>query len=552
MLSQSVKIDVPLENGKKWEKIYSKDDKIQSIIDDFKNENGYHIPKKYTMKWSHFNKPLNYNDKIETLLDPNPPTVILGLNLEEKGLDLPENYSDNTTIVGHPFNNPFRIYTFEKDKQYFKTIKYNKTDINSSEIYKYNPTSSYCNGNNHLYISGGEDENKNILNDFWDINLIDESIEKCPVDFPKKKNHSMIYINDKYVFIVGGNDKSTYYYNTEKKELNKWADLNENHIEPALIFDESNNTLYCFDNTDRGKNYKELIFEKSVLPNAPKWEILKPNIDSNIPSECLNQKFFGVTKIEDDDFIFLGGDMSSSNKNVNQKKNLQYNVSSNTLKSSNCMYKYVNLKEKTFKYFNKNYDYILPDFNEEEPEVVFYNKKKNHIKLIKYKENNNNDSQLRNKNKISDKYDFDMPPLDYNYRLISNDNNIDNNENGEESNKKIFIEPKEEIVKVNQNFEQAKPPIPKLQKNKIKNYDELENYDGKLLKSFIIIDNKSGVLKNNDLPLVNPKKNLIKSNLVSSGNFNKSNIKIENLGNSINVGISGIKNEQIKSLFNGN
>ena len=217
------------------------------------------------------------------------------------------------------------------------------------------------------------------------------------------------------------------------------------------------------------------------------------------------------------------------------------------------MYKYVNLKEKTFKYFNKNYDYILPVFNEEEPEVVFYNKKKNHIKSIKYKENNNNENQLRSKNKINDKYDFDMPPLDYNYRLYSNDNNIDNNEREEESNKKIFIEPKEEIVKVNQNFEQAKPPIPKLQKNKIKNYDELENYDGKLLKSFIIIDNKSGVLKNNDLPLVNPKKNLIKSNLVSSGgNFNKNNINIENLGNSINVGISGIKNEQIKSLFNGN
>ena len=29
MLSQSVKIDVPLENGTKWEKVYSKDDKIQ-------------------------------------------------------------------------------------------------------------------------------------------------------------------------------------------------------------------------------------------------------------------------------------------------------------------------------------------------------------------------------------------------------------------------------------------------------------------------------------------------------------------------------------------
>ena len=362
----------------------------------------------------------------------------------------------------------------------------------------------------------------------------------------------MIYINDKYVFIVGGNDKSTYYYNTEKKELNKWADLNENHIEPALIFDESNNTLYCFDNIDRGKNYKELIFEKSVLSNAPKWEIFKPNIDSNIPSDTLNQKFFGVTKKDDDDFIFLGGDMSSSNKNLNQKKYLQYNISTNTLKSSDCLYKYINLKEKTFKYYNKNYDYILPVFNEEEPEVVFYNKRKNHIKLIKFKENNNNDSQLRSKNKINDKYDFDMPPLDYNYRLYSNDNNIDNNEREEELNKKIFIEPKEEIIKVNQNIEQTKPPIPKLQKNKIKNNEELENYDGKLLKSFIIIDNKSGVLKNNDLPLVNPKKNLIKSNLVSSGNFNKSNIKVENLGNSINVGISGIKNEQIKSLFNGN
>ena len=130
------------------------------------------------MKWSHFNKPLNYNDKIETLLDPNPPTVILGLNLEEKGLDLPENYSDNTTIVGHPFDNPFRIYTFEKDKQYFKTIKYNKTDINSSEIYKYNPTSSYCNGNNHLYISGGEDENKNIINDFLFILILKLFLKK--------------------------------------------------------------------------------------------------------------------------------------------------------------------------------------------------------------------------------------------------------------------------------------------------------------------------------------------------------------------------------------
>ena len=546
MLSQSVKIDVPLDNGKKWEKVYSKDDKIQSIIDDFKNENGYQIPKKYTMKWSHFNKPLNYNDKIETLLDPNPPTVILGLNLEEKGLELPDNYIDNTEIIGHPFKDPFRIYAFEKEKQHFKLIKFNSTDINSSEIYKFNQSSSYCNSNNHLYISGGEDENKNILSDFWDINLLDESIEKCPVDFPEKKNHSMLCINDRYIFIVGGDDKSTYYYNTEKKELNNWAKLNENHIEPALIFEKSTNTLYCFDNIDRGKDSKEFIFEKSILSNAPKWEILKPNIDSDIQIESLNQKFFGVTQVDDDNLIFLGGDMSF-NKDLNKKNYLQYNISSNTLKSSDTLYKYINLKEKTFKNFNKNYDYILPVFNEKEPEVIFYNKKKKKIKSIKYKNDNKNENKLKSKNKNFNNniYDFDMPPLDKNFKIYTNDNNIDNNEiyiENKNTNKKFFTETKDEISG-NINFEQFKQPIPKvLKNNNINNYNNLATYDGKLLKSSIIIDNKSGKLKDSNLPLVNPKRPLIKSNFIISGNFNKNNITKENLGNSINVGISGIKN----------
>ena len=44
----------------------------------------------------------------------------------------------------------------------------------------------------------------------------------------------MIFIPNNYVFIVGGNDRKTFYFNIENAEVCEWADLNKIRNEPAL------------------------------------------------------------------------------------------------------------------------------------------------------------------------------------------------------------------------------------------------------------------------------------------------------------------------------
>ena len=80
--------------------------------------------------------------------------------------------------------------------------------------------------------------NKNILEDveekkseekFWKIDLDDlDNIEIEQIAMLPKKNHSMISIPGNYVFIVGGQDKETFYYDHESGSFNGWKELNRN------------------------------------------------------------------------------------------------------------------------------------------------------------------------------------------------------------------------------------------------------------------------------------------------------------------------------------
>ena len=73
----------------------------------------------------------------------------------------------------------------------------------------------------------------------------------------------MIFIPNNYVFFIGGNNKETFYYDTKKNIFIKWADLNDIHIQPALIYDE--NYIYIFSSNNR-------YYEKTNLNKNPKWE----------------------------------------------------------------------------------------------------------------------------------------------------------------------------------------------------------------------------------------------------------------------------------------
>ena len=421
--NDKVLIKIPLESGVFWEREYLQNDLIGTVVNDFKKENNVDIPKDYMMDWSCKNKSLKMTDKIKTLIVQEVPTIFFNPEMKKKPLQIQEE-EIIPQVVGKPFSNPFEIFLFKKSDKLLKIQTYDENIINKVGLNNYSPSSSYCNGNNQLFISGGENDDCEMINKLWQIDLVNNSIYD-PIMISPKKNHSMIFIPPDYVFIVGGNDKRAFYFDSDKRELIHWADLNIERIEPAL--QRIGNTLYCFDNINK-MNDGHLTFEKTDL-NAmePEWNLLYPKMDPTLAIGKLPQKFFGVSKDLEQNIIFLGGNMD--NYTVGNKLiNYRYNPSKNSIETSDVPYRDYNFKEKTFLPYNKNIDYILPDFNRQHPEVVFYVKNKSKIEKVNYKPNIAKENLLRGRNRVlfDSKYDFNMPlvtfPNKLNNKININDN----------------------------------------------------------------------------------------------------------------------------------
>ena len=400
-------IKIPLESGGFWQKEYFQNDLIETVIKDFKAENHVDIPQDYFMDWNFKNKSLKMTDQIKTLLNQEIPTVCINQVIKKKPLKI-NNEDIIADLVGKPFNDPFEVFLFTKEDKSLKIQTYDPVTVNNLFLNNYSPSSSYCNGNNHLFISGGEKKDGEIIDNFWEIDLKLQNIAE-PVKIPRKKNHSMIFIPNNYVFIVGGNDKKTFYFNTENAEVCDWAELNKIRNEPAL--QRINNNLYCFDSIN-GNNEMFSLEKTDLSSNKPEWVLLTPKFDFPINNEQnLSQKFFGVSKDDEDNIIFLGGNMDNDSNNYDEIFNYKYNTRLNDIEVSKVPYRKYNFKEKTFLTYKKNIDYILPDFNKQHPEVVFFVKKNNKIEAIDYEPKFN--SQLKSlKPPISDfKYDFNMPNI---------------------------------------------------------------------------------------------------------------------------------------------
>ena len=424
---EKVFIKIPLESGGFWEKEYLQNDLIGTVINDFKEENHVDIPKDYFMDWNCKNKSLKMTDKIKTLIVPQIPTIQFNSEMKKKPLEIEEEdiISD---VVGKPFNNPFEVFLFRKSDKMLKIQTYDENIADNLGLNLYNSSSAYCNGKNKLFISGGETKNNEIIDKLWEIDLENNNLIDEPINIPPKKDHSMIFIPPSYIFIVGGNDKKTFYYESEKKEVYDWANLNIERNEPAL--QRIGNDLYCFDNINKVNN-NQLSFEKTTLNSKnPKWILLYPSFDSSLSSEKLPQKFFGVSKDLDDNIIFLGGNMDYYTEG-NQLLNYKYNPNTNLIEASNVPYKEFNFKEKTFLKYNNNIDYILPDFNKQHPEVVFYVKNKSKVEKVNYKPNLdlNKKNILRGTKRalFDSKLDFNMPSIVI--PIVSSDINENINEN---------------------------------------------------------------------------------------------------------------------------
>jgi hypothetical protein len=321
---------------------------------------------------------------------------------------------------------PFDLFIYDIKKRIFHVQKYRYED--NSNFEKLTNSSSCCNGDNKLFISGGIDSEEKIIDKLWIFDLINYQVE-CLSNLAPKNNHSMIYIPSKYIFLVGGNEQNVSYFDINEKKLESWGELNKKRLEPALI--QMNNYLYVFDNVNTNEDNIELNFERTdLLSDKPNFELIEPNLSLNI-GENIIPKFFGVARESEESIIFLGGNILDEQNDVNNIKNYRYNINENIIEFSEVPFVNIQLKEKTFLNFNNKNDIyiILSDFYRKCPQVVFYIKNKKKIKVVNYKQDISqiNSERVEENNLILKEENINSKLKSYNFNMPKNKENINEN-----------------------------------------------------------------------------------------------------------------------------
>ena len=393
IIFQKILVKIKIEGGF-WEKKFDKDTTLNEIVSEFKEANNLEkIKKDHYIDFIYNNSSLQMDSRtLNSIIKEGQKEIIIEHEIKKlPGIEKIENI-EPVDYIGKPMYNPFEIYIFEIKRKIISKIKYSKKKEEKFELNKYGKNSAYCNGINHLFISGGTDPfSNNILNMFWDIDLENKEFkERIMMPIPKK-NHNMIYIGKK-VYIVGGNDESTMYYDLNNKNIVEWVKLKKKKFEPSLI--KYNIYLFCIDSSRKYLN--DYNFEKiNLIEENPEWEVVKPRISPDILNLTFSQRFFGLIEDKNENIIFIGGIFDNNIENEEGKNeyfNLQYNDDENLIQRSNMIlkindYQDLNLTEKTFLPVDKNTYILFPDFKKRAPKVLYFYKDRNHLEVNSYHSN---------------------------------------------------------------------------------------------------------------------------------------------------------------------
>ena len=261
------------------------------------------------------------------------PEVII-MKYSYKGLDIPENaieaYVKDNKIIGSAImdnTETFGIITYEIATRSINPYYYQRNEY--PELIYLNSFTAYCNAKNCLYFSGGEKEQsyeteENLIkyNEFISIDLTKLSTNKDKLEINKLSNlneprtwHSMIFIPNKYIFIVGGsNTKSVELYDIEEKKLTKDSELNEIRCESTLCL-VNNSYLYAFYGFFLHNDFYNSIERCNLLKEERKWEYIYAIEKSElkfVPS------FFAISYFKND-LLLIGG-----NDTVEEKERHDY------------------------------------------------------------------------------------------------------------------------------------------------------------------------------------------------------------------------------------
>jgi len=307
-----------LKGEEKYSKKYSTLVRIATLFDIlYEKENKYSDFDLLTSEMVSLKSHLN--DRICKIF---PDKDSIELNLFYMGLEISDDVLKDseisTTIIATPLFDISDNLGFVLYNKYSK--KLSCTILNNDEnkdLNVFTQLSSFCNGNNMLYISGGEAKNSvsesPFLNDFYCINLLDiKKSHKLPNLNEARALHSMIFIPPKFVFIVSGTTNSVELFNTEKNEIQIDSMLNEKRCEPTLIC-LNNAMLFAFCGFVIGDSFLSTI-EKCNLRNSRRlWTYVNyQTLDNVIFEEC----YYVASYFSESSIILFGSDES-------QKKNFQ-------------------------------------------------------------------------------------------------------------------------------------------------------------------------------------------------------------------------------------
>ena len=340
------------------------------------------------------------NQQLENIFDIKNP---ISITIKQYSLQLSKNnkeyFLNNNSLIGTiTFNNSsmLEIFIYNITSKQLLSFEYPFQDY--SKLSFINHFTSFCNANNTLYISGGENEEEGVT-DFIKINL--EEIKQnellynylTPLNF-KRYWHSMIFIPEKYIFIVGGSGvKETELYNIETNEIKIDAKLNYERCEPSLIL-VNNKYIYCICGFELNNNFVDTIEKCNLFKKERIWEIVNYQIKSkeeNITVRSLIVSFFGVSYINND--IILIGD-KENNSTINPNYLLKQNENDIDIIEEYGFIEINNTRlfsEKFFIPISDNESIALP-FKTGDPKIMILNNINGNIKEIilkeTYEENN--------------------------------------------------------------------------------------------------------------------------------------------------------------------
>ena len=272
-------------------------------------------------------KDEKFNNIVNEIFKKEIPEII-NMKFSYKGLDIAENaiqaYIDNNKIIGSAImdnSETFGIITYDSDNNSLTPYYYQRSEY--PELSNFNLFTAYCNAKNCLYLSGGEkeqpyelEENSSIYGDFICIDLSGMNKDKLVINqldklIEPRTWHSMIFVPNKYIFIVGGsNKKSVELYDIEEKKLTKDSDLNEIRCECTLCL-VNNMYLYAFCGFVLHNDYSNTIERCNLFKAKREWE----NVDYIDKSATkLKPSFFAISYFKNNELLLIGGNDSGGDE----------------------------------------------------------------------------------------------------------------------------------------------------------------------------------------------------------------------------------------------